>query len=35
MKSPSAAYRYLRIFNKNNWYCNISEVRFHGEVRQE
>ena len=33
MKSSGQAYRYLRIFNRNNWHCNVSEVRFHGELK--
>ncbi|WP_197089581.1 LamG-like jellyroll fold domain-containing protein [Bacillus sp. SA1-12] len=24
-------FRYIRIYNSNNWYGNMSEVRFHGE----
>ena len=26
-------FRYLRIYNRNNWHCNLSELRFHGDVR--
>ena len=33
MKATGEAYRYLRIFNRNNWHCNVSEVRFHGELK--
>ena len=33
MKSSSEFYRYLRLINKNNWHCNISEVRFHGTLK--
>ena len=30
MKPSGESYRYLRIFNRNSWFCNVSEVRFHG-----
>lgn len=33
MKSSEKSYRYLRIFNTNNWHCNVSEVRFYEEVK--
>jgi len=33
MKPSGKSYRYIRIFNPNNWYCNVSEVRFHGDVK--
>ncbi len=33
MGKTGESYRYIRIFNRNNWYCNVSEVRFHGKVR--
>ncbi len=33
MEKTGDSYRYIRIFNRNNWYCNVSEVRFHGKVR--
>lgn len=33
MKSTGDSYRYLRIFNRNNWHCNVSEVRFHGALK--
>lgn len=33
MKVTGDSYRYLRIFNRNNWHCNVSEVRFHGELK--
>jgi hypothetical protein len=33
MKASGDAYRYLRIFNRNNWHCNVSEVRFHGTLK--
>jgi hypothetical protein len=33
MKATGQPYRYLRIFNRNNWHCNVSEVRFHGELK--
>jgi len=33
MKASGESYRYLRIFNRNNWHCNVSEVRFHGELK--
>ena len=26
-------YRYIRLFNGNSWYGNLSEVRFHGAVQ--
>jgi hypothetical protein len=32
IKDSSKSYRYIRIFNRNNWYCNIAEVRFHGTL---
>lgn len=28
--SDNTPYRYIRIFNANNWFGNMSEVRFHG-----
>jgi hypothetical protein len=33
MKATGGSYRYLRIFNRNNWHCNVSEVRFHGTLK--
>jgi hypothetical protein len=33
MKPSGKSYRYIRLFNRNNWLCNVSEVRFHGDVR--
>ena len=33
MKPSTEFYRYLRIFNRNNWHCNLSEVRFHGTLK--
>jgi len=33
MKPSAEFYRYLRIFNRNNWHCNVSEVRFHGTLK--
>jgi large repetitive protein len=33
MKASGGFYRYLRVFNRNNWHCNVSEVRFHGELK--
>lgn len=33
MKPSGESYRYLRIFNRNDWLCNVSEVRFHGAVK--
>ncbi|HEY8903575.1 MAG TPA: putative Ig domain-containing protein, partial [Chthoniobacterales bacterium] len=33
MKPAVKSYRYIRIFNPNNWFCNVSEVRFHGDVK--
>jgi hypothetical protein len=33
MKPSDESYRHLRIFNRNNWHCNVSEVRFHGELK--
>jgi hypothetical protein len=33
MKPSDVSYRHLRIFNRNNWHCNVSEVRFHGEAK--
>ncbi len=33
MKPSGKSYRYIRIFNHNNWYCNVAEVRFHGDVK--
>lgn len=33
MKPSGESYRYLRIFNRNNWHCNVSEVRFHGTLK--
>ena len=33
MKPSAEFYRYLRLINKNNWHCNISEVRFHGTLK--
>ena len=33
MKATGDSYRYLRIFNRNNWHGNVSEVRFHGELK--
>jgi hypothetical protein len=33
MKPSGKSYRYIRIVNRNNWFCNVSEVRFHGDVK--
>ena len=33
VKDADGAYRFIRVFNRNNWYCNVAEVRFHGEVK--
>ncbi len=33
MKVTGDSYRYLRIFNRNNWHGNVSELRFHGELK--
>jgi hypothetical protein len=33
MKPSGKSYRYIRLFNRNNWLCNVSEVRFHGDVK--
>jgi len=33
MKPSTEAYRYLRIFNRGNWHCNVSEIRFHGVLK--
>lgn len=33
MKATGETYRFLRIFNRNTWHCNVSEIRFHGEVK--
>lgn len=33
MKTTGDAYRYLRIFNRNTWHCNVSEIRFHGDAK--
>ncbi|HEY8932905.1 MAG TPA: discoidin domain-containing protein [Rariglobus sp.] len=33
MKPAADSYRYIRIFNRNDWLCNVSEVRFHGAVK--
>jgi hypothetical protein len=33
MKPSREFWRYIRIFNRNNWYCNVAEVRFHGDVK--
>jgi hypothetical protein len=33
MKPSDASYRHLRIINRNNWHCNVSEVRLHGEAK--
>jgi hypothetical protein len=33
MKPSGKSYRYIRIFNPNNWSCNVSEVRFHGDEK--
>jgi hypothetical protein len=33
MKPSDVSYRYLRIFNRNSWHCNVSEIRFHGDVK--
>lgn len=33
MKSTGDSYRFLRIFNRNTWHCNVSEIRLHGEVK--
>jgi large repetitive protein len=30
MKPSDKAYRYLRLFNRKNWHCNVSEVRLYG-----
>jgi hypothetical protein len=31
--SGGAPFRYIRVFNGNNWFGNLSEVRFHGTVQ--
>ena len=33
MQPSGKSYRYIRLFNRNNWSCNVSEVRFHGDVK--
>jgi len=33
MKPSGKSYRYICLFNRNNWFCNVSEVRFHGDVK--
>jgi len=33
MKPAGESYRYIRIFNRNDWLCNVSEIRFHGAVK--
>jgi F5/8 type C domain len=33
MKPSAEFYRYLRIINRSAWFCNASEVRFHGELK--
>lgn len=33
MKASRDSFRYLRVFNRNNWHCNLSEIRLHGEVK--
>ena len=33
MKASGDSYRFLRIYNRNTWHCNVSEIRFHGEVK--
>jgi hypothetical protein len=33
MKPSGKSYRYIRVFNRNDWLCNVSEVRFHGDVK--
>ncbi len=33
MKPSAKSFRYLRIFNRNNWHSNVSELRFHGTVK--
>jgi hypothetical protein len=33
MKPSEKSYGYIRIFNRNIWFCNVSEVRFHGDVQ--
>lgn len=33
MKPSGKSFRYLRIFNRNNWHSNVSELRFHGTLR--
>lgn len=33
MKPSGKSWRYIRIFNRNNWFCNVSEVRLHGDVK--
>lgn len=33
MKTTGDSYRYLRIFNRNTWHCNVSELRFHGALK--
>ncbi len=33
MKATGEPYRYLRIFNRGTWHCNVSEVRLHGDVK--
>ncbi|HSH95805.1 MAG TPA: discoidin domain-containing protein, partial [Roseimicrobium sp.] len=33
MKPSGQAWRYIQIINPRNWSCNVSEVRFHGDVK--
>jgi len=33
MKPSGKSWRYIRIFNRNNWFCNVAEVRFYGGVK--
>jgi hypothetical protein len=33
MKSSGESYRYIRIFNRNNWHGNVAEVRLHGDAK--
>ena len=32
MKPSGKSFRFLRIFNRNNWHSNVSELRFHGTL---
>lgn len=33
MKTTGDSYRFLRIFNRNTWHCNVSEIRLHGDAK--